>query len=117
MGCISFYASFHHSNSYRFLCYSNVNYSCTSAENALDNLVETFIDDIGVIGQFNAESIANIDLLTHVIVTHYAIALFNVQKFLICPAFWVETLLNKATESDLNNLQEFFIDLSFWIKI
>jgi hypothetical protein len=46
--------------------------------NALDNLIASFIDDIGVIGPLTAESIANINPSTHVISGHYAIALSSV---------------------------------------
>ena len=47
-------------------------------QNALDNLIASFIDDVGVIGSFIAKSIANIDPLTHIISGHYAVALSNV---------------------------------------
>lgn len=36
-------------------------------QNVLDNLVATFIANVGVIGPLNTESIANVDLSTHVI--------------------------------------------------
>ncbi|CAK9203949.1 unnamed protein product [Sphagnum troendelagicum] len=47
-------------------------------QNALDNLIASFIDDVGVIGSFIAKSIANIDPLTHIISAHYAVALSSV---------------------------------------
>jgi hypothetical protein len=46
--------------------------------NALDNLIASFIDDVGVIVPLIAESIANIDPSTHVISGHYAVALSSV---------------------------------------
>jgi hypothetical protein len=72
--------------------------------NALDNLIASFIDDVGVIGPLTAESIANIDPLTHVISGHYAIALSSVREFLVGLTSWVDTLLNEADESDQNAL-------------
>jgi hypothetical protein len=73
--------------------------------NALDNLIASFIDDIGVIGPLTAESIVNIDPSTHVINGHYVIVLSSVREFLVGPASWVDTLLNEANESDHNALQ------------
>jgi hypothetical protein len=46
--------------------------------NALDNLIASFIDDVGVIGPLTADSITNIDPSTHVISGHYVIALSSV---------------------------------------
>ncbi len=73
--------------------------------NVLDNLIASFIDDIGVIGPLTAESIANIDPSTHVISGHYAVALSSVQEFLVGLASWVDTLLNEVDESDQDALQ------------
>ncbi|KAH9562545.1 hypothetical protein CY35_05G077800 [Sphagnum magellanicum] len=44
-------------------------------QNAMDNLIASFIDDVGVTGLLTAESIANIDPSTHVISGRYAVAL------------------------------------------
>jgi hypothetical protein len=71
----------------------------------LDNLIASFIDDVGVIGPLTAESITNIDPSTHVISGHYAVVLSSVRKFLIGLASWVDTILNEADESDHNALQ------------
>jgi hypothetical protein len=68
--------------------------------NALDNLIASFIDDVGVIGPLTAESITNIDPLTHIISVHYAVPLSSVQEFLIGLASWADTLLNEANESN-----------------
>jgi hypothetical protein len=73
--------------------------------NALDNLIASFIDDVGVIGPLTTESIANIDPSTHIISGHYAIVLSSVREFLVGLASWVDTLLNEADESDQNALQ------------
>jgi len=72
--------------------------------NALDNLIASFIDNIGVIGPLTAKLIANINPLTHVISGRYAVALSNVWEFLVGLASWVDTLLNEADESDQNDL-------------
>jgi hypothetical protein len=79
-------------------------------QNALNNLIASFIDDVGVIGPFTTESIASIDPPTHVISGHYVIALSSVQEFLVGLASWVDTLLNEADESDQNALQH---DIAF----
>ncbi|CAK9194512.1 unnamed protein product [Sphagnum troendelagicum] len=66
----------------------------------MDNLIASFIDNVGMTGPFTVESIANIDPLTHVISGLYAVALFSVREFLVGLAFWVDTLFNEADESD-----------------
>ncbi len=73
--------------------------------NALENFIASFIDDVGVIGPFTVESIANIDPSTHVISGHYAIAMSSVREFFVGLASWVDTLLNEVDESDQNALQ------------
>jgi len=73
-------------------------------QNALDNLIASFIDDVGMIGPLTTESITNIDPLTHVISGRYAVALSNVREFLVGLASWANTLLNVADESDQNDL-------------
>jgi len=72
--------------------------------NALDNLIASFIDNVGVIGPLIAKSIANMDPSTHVISGRYAVALSSVREFLVGVASWSDTLLNEADESDQNNL-------------
>jgi hypothetical protein len=79
-------------------------------QNALDNLIASFIDDVRVIGPLIAESIVNIDPSTHVISGRYAIALSSVREFLVGLASWADTLLNEADESDQNDLQH---DIAF----
>ncbi|KAH9574029.1 hypothetical protein CY35_01G033500 [Sphagnum magellanicum] len=73
--------------------------------NALDNLIASFIDDVGVTGPFTAKLIANIDPLTHVISGRYVVALSSVREFLVGLASWADTLLNEADESDQTDLQ------------
>jgi len=63
--------------------------------NALDNLIASFIDDVGVNGPLTGESFANIDPSTHVISGRYAVALSSVREFLIGLASWANTLLTK----------------------
>jgi hypothetical protein len=74
-------------------------------QNALDNLITSFIDDVGMIGPLTVESIANINPSTHVITGHYAIALSSVREFFVGLVSWVDTLLNEVDESDQNALQ------------
>jgi hypothetical protein len=71
----------------------------------MDNLIASFIDDVGVIGPLIVELIANIDPSTHVINGRYVVALSSVQEFLIGLASWADTLLNEADENDQNDLQ------------
>jgi len=47
-------------------------------QNALDNFIASFIDDVRVIGPLTAELIANIDPSTHVINGRYAVVLSSV---------------------------------------
>jgi len=68
--------------------------------NALDNLIASFIDDVGVTGPLIAKLIANIDPLTHVISGRYVVALSSVREFLVGLVSWADTLLNEADESD-----------------
>jgi hypothetical protein len=68
--------------------------------NALDNLIASFIDNVGVTGLFTTKSIANINPSTHIISGRYAVALSSVQEFLVGQASWADTLLNEANESD-----------------
>jgi len=70
----------------------------------LDNLITSFINDIGVTGPLTAESIVNIDPSTHIISGRYAVVLSSVREFLVGLASWVDTLLNEANESDQNDL-------------
>ncbi len=78
--------------------------------NALDNFIASFIDDVGVTGPLTAKLIANIDPSTPVINGRYAVTLSSVQEFLVGLASWADTLLNKADESDQNDLQH---DIAF----
>jgi hypothetical protein len=73
--------------------------------NALDNLIASFIDDVGVTGLLTAESITNIDPSTHVISGRYVVALSSVREFFVSLASWANTLFNEVDESDQNDLQ------------
>jgi hypothetical protein len=73
--------------------------------NALDNLIASFINDVGVTGPLTAKLIVNIDPLTHVISGRYVVALSSIREFLVGLASWADTLLNEADESDQTDLQ------------
>jgi hypothetical protein len=73
--------------------------------NALDNVIASFIDDVGVTGPLTTELITNIDPLTHVISGCYVVVMSSVREFLVGLASWADTLLNEADESDHNDLQ------------
>jgi hypothetical protein len=82
--------------------------------NALDNLIASFIDDVGVIGPLTAESIANIDPSTHVISGHYAIALSSVREFLVGLLPGLTPYLTKpmkATRTPFNTTSPLFTSL------
>ncbi len=49
----------------------------------LNDLIGSFIDDIGVTRSFIAESIQDLDLMTHVFNGRYVVYLSNVQNFLV----------------------------------
>lgn len=71
MNCNSLYAIFHCSSNCRFLCYSKFNYYSNSVAKCTRS---TFINDVGVIGSLDEDSIANIYISTHVIVDYNEVA-------------------------------------------
>jgi hypothetical protein len=56
----------------------------------LNDLVPSFIDDVGVNCPFTTESIGNLDTSTHVISSFYAVSISSVQEFLSGLATWMD---------------------------
>ncbi len=79
--------------------------------NALDNLIASFNDDIGVTGPFTVELIANIDPSTHVISGRYVVVLSSVREFLIGWLLGLTPYLTKlmiATRITFNTISPLF---------
>ncbi|CAK9862296.1 unnamed protein product [Sphagnum jensenii] len=73
---------------------------------ALDDLVTSFIDDIGVIGPLSLEAIANLEVSEHVISGRYAVQLFSVREFVSGLASWADSIVDEVDpiqQSDLWN--------------
>ncbi len=71
----------------------------------MNNLVASFIDDVGVIGPLTTKLIGNLYTSTHVINGLYAISISNVQEFLSGLAIWMDALIEKVDDVDQNNLR------------
>ncbi len=70
----------------------------------LNDLVASFINDVGVTGSLTTKSIRNLDTSTHVISGLYAVSRTSVQKFLSGLVNWMDVLIEKANDVDQNNL-------------
>jgi len=66
----------------------------------LNDLVASFIDDVGVISPLTTKLIVNLDTSTHVLSGFYAISISNVQEFLSGLATWMDALIEKAGDVD-----------------
>jgi hypothetical protein len=79
----------------------------------LDDLVTSFIDDVGVVGPLSPEAIANLEVLEHVISGRYAIQLSSVQEFVSGLASWADSIVDKVDpvhQSDLwNNIASVYV--------
>ncbi|CAK9274878.1 unnamed protein product [Sphagnum jensenii] len=71
---------------------------------ALNDLVASFIDDLGTTSPLTTKSIGNLDTSTHVISGLYAIFISSVQEFLSGLATWMDALIEEADDVDQNNL-------------
>jgi hypothetical protein len=73
---------------------------------ALDDLVTSFIDDVGVIGPLSPEAIANLEVSEHVISGRYAVQLSSVREFVSGLASWADSIVDEVDpvqRSDLWN--------------
>ncbi len=73
---------------------------------ALDDLVTSFIDDVGVIGPLSPEAIANLEVSEHVISGRYAVQLSYVREFVSGLASWADSIVDEVDpvqRSDLWN--------------
>jgi hypothetical protein len=72
----------------------------------LDDLVTSFIDDVGVIGPLSPEAIANLKVSEHVISGRYAVQLSSVREFVSGLAPWADFIVDEVDpvqRSDLWN--------------
>jgi len=66
----------------------------------LNDLIASFIDDVGVTSSFTIESIGNLSTSTHGINGLYVVSIFSVQKFLSSLAIWMDALIEEANDVD-----------------
>ena len=78
-------------------------------QGALSDLINSFIEDVGLTGPLTADSIAALDPLTHAISGRYAVALSSVQEFICGLATWVDTLVSESDEREQNELQLVYV--------
>ncbi len=71
---------------------------------ALDDLVTSFINDVGVIGSLSPEAIANLEVSEHVISGRYAVQLSSVREFVSGLAFWADSIVNEVDPVQRNDL-------------
>jgi len=70
----------------------------------LNDLVASFINDVGVTGLLTIKSIGNLDTSTHVISGLYAVSISSVQEFLSGLAIWMDALIEEVDDVDQNDL-------------
>jgi len=70
---------------------------------ALNDLVASFIDDVGVTSSLTIKSIGNLDTSTHVISGLYAIFISSFQEFPSGLATWMDALIEEVDDVDQNN--------------
>jgi len=66
----------------------------------LNDLIASFIDDIGVTSLFIIESIGNLGTSTHGINGLYAVSISSVKEFLNSLAIWMDALIEEAYDVD-----------------
>ncbi|CAN5966279.1 unnamed protein product [Sphagnum jensenii] len=71
---------------------------------ALDDLVTSFIDDVGVIGPLSPEAIANLEVSEHVISGRYAVQLSSVREFVSGLASWADSIVDEVDPVQRNDL-------------
>ena len=71
---------------------------------ALDGIVASFIQDVGVTGPLTAAAIADLDASTHVICGRYAVALSSVREFISGLASWIDTIVDKVDEGQRSDM-------------
>jgi branched-subunit amino acid transport protein len=101
----------HHFTSRTAIAFRSIQGLTTLADQqqaALSDLINYFIEDVGLTGPLTADSIAVLDPSTHVISGCYAVALSSVQEFLCGLATWVDTLVSERDEREQKELQNDF---------
>ncbi len=72
----------------------------------MNDLVASFINDVGVTGSVTTKSIRNLDTSTHVISRLYAVSISSIQEFLSGLATWMDALIEEVDDVDQNNLHQ-----------
>jgi len=81
VGVCASYASLHFLTAITFHTIQGLSTLLDQQQVALDDLVTSFIDDVGIIGPLSPEPIANLEVSEHVISGHYAVQLSSVRDF------------------------------------
>ncbi|OAE26611.1 hypothetical protein AXG93_4542s1320 [Marchantia polymorpha subsp. ruderalis] len=71
---------------------------------ALDDIVTSFVDDVGVIGPLSPEAIANFDVSAYVISGRYAFQLSFVREFVSGLAYWADSIVDKVDTNQRSDL-------------
>jgi hypothetical protein len=65
---------------------------------ALVGLVASLMEDVSITRPLTAETIANLDALSHIINGCYAVPLSSVREFVNGLASWVDSIVDEADE-------------------
>jgi hypothetical protein len=69
-------------------------------QTTLNDLIASFIDNVGVTSPFTTELIGNLGTSTHGISGFYVVSMSSVQEFLSSLAIWMDALIEEADDVD-----------------
>ena len=70
----------------------------------LEQLIASYIKEVGAIGPLTDEAVAALDLPIYVVSGHYAVSLDNVREFVLGLASWTNAIVSQAEESKVKVL-------------
>ena len=70
----------------------------------LEQLIASYIKEVGAIGPLTDEAVAALDLSIYVVSGHYAVSLDNVHEFVLGLASWTDVIVSQAKESKVKVL-------------
>jgi hypothetical protein len=83
---------------------------------AHDDLVVTFVEDVGILGLLTDDVIANLDPLYNVIRGNHAMYLASIQKFVNGLAFWLDSIDDEVDQGQrsklLNDIASIYVTVS-----
>lgn len=65
----------------------------------LNDLVASFIDDVGAIEPFTSNAFTNLDALNYVISNSCVVTMYSVQKFVNGMTSWTNSIVDKVNQS------------------